>query len=252
MRLSLIPGLVGNLRTHIDHRAESFWAFELGKVFRLNPQGSCEEKTHLSALLFGNRRRRGLRTQPLPFSFLDLKGLVEGIAEITGTEAEVTWTKDTVASFYHPGKAANLELNGFKISHLGEIHPDLCTDLGLPPFLAFELDFGGLVQYARFDLAVRALPRFPPVERDLAVIVDEGFPAQQIINWIKGFGNSLIETVQIFDQYSGFPIPEDKKSLAYTVSYRAYDRTLTDEEVNAIHQDLTNKMCQRFEVTLRA
>lgn len=251
MRLSLIPGLVENLRTHIDQRSEDFWAFELGKVFHLTPNGSCEEKTHLGALIFGNRKHRGLRAQPTPFSFLELKGFLEGIAEITGTQTIVTWSSNNLPSFLHPGKAAAFEQKGLKIGHLGEIHPDLCTALGLPPFLAFELDFGGVVQYARFDFAVRALPRFPPVERDLAVIVDEGFPAQQILNWIKDLGNSLIETVQIFDQYSGSPIPRGKKSLAYSVSYRAHDRTLTDEEVNQIHQDLTDKLCQRFGATLR-
>jgi phenylalanyl-tRNA synthetase beta chain len=137
------------------------------------------------------------------------------------------------------------------MSYLGEIRPDFSSKLGLPPFLIFELDFESLVQYARLDLTVRALPRFPSVERDLAIVVDEKFPAQQVINWIKGFGNLLIEEVRIFDQYRGSPIPEGKKSLAYTVSYRAKDRTLTDEEVNTIHQGLISKMCQEFGATLR-
>lgn len=108
-----------------------------------------------------------------------------------------------------------------------------------------------MVQYARLDLTVRALPIFPSVERDLAIVVDEKFPAQQVINWIKGFGNLLIEDVRIFDQYRGSPIPKGKKSLGYTVSYRAKDRTLTDEEVNTIHLDLISKMCQVFGATLR-
>ena len=150
-----------------------------------------------------------------------------------------------------PGKAATLNQNGRKMSYLGEIHPDLSSRFGLPNFLIFELDFESLVKYARLDLTVRALPRFPSVERDLAIVVNEKFPAQQIIKWIKGFGNLLIEDVRIFDQYSGSPIPEGKKSLGYTVCYRAQDRTLTDEEVNSTHQNLISKMCQEFAATLR-
>ena len=82
-------------------------------------------------------------------------------------------------------------------------------------------------------------------------MVDEEFPAQRIINWIKDQGHSLIEEVQVFDQYHGSPIPEGKKSLAYTVSYRAEDRTLTDAEVNALHQDLISRIGQVFGAQLR-
>ncbi|MFQ5540313.1 MAG: phenylalanine--tRNA ligase subunit beta, partial [Candidatus Binatia bacterium] len=246
MRLSLIPGLVANLRSHIDQRARSFSAFELGKVFCLNPGGSSEERTYLAAILHGHRERRGLRTGEMPFSFLSLKGLVEGILEVSGAEHHTLWTSDDISPFLHHGKAAALKWDGFRIGSLGEVHPDLCEDLGLPAFLTFELDFGKLVQYARGDFKVQVLPRYPSVERDLAIVVQEAFPSQKIINWIKGLGHSLIEDVQIFDQYRGSPIPEDKKSLAYTISYRASDRTLTDDEVNAIHHDLTSKMCQEF------
>lgn len=251
MRLSLIPGLVGNLRSHIDQRARSFSAFELGKVFRLNPNGSSEEKTCLAAILHGHREQKGLRVGEVAFSFLSLKGLVEGVLEVFGAEKDAVWTVDDISPFLHHGKAASLKWDGSSIGYLGEVHPNLCEDLSLPTFLTLELDFGKLVQYARGDFKVRDLPRFPSVERDLAIVVENAFPSQEIINWIKGLGQILIEDVQLFDQYQGTPIPEGKKSLAYTISYRSSDRTLTDEEVNTIHHDLTSKMCQKFGATLR-
>lgn len=251
MRLSLIPGLVGNLRSHIDQRAKSFSAFELGKVFHLNPNGSSEEKTCLAAILHGHREQKGLRTGEMAFSFLSLKGLVEGVLEVFGAEKDDVWTADDISPFLHHGKAASLQWDGSRIGSLGEVHPNLCEDLSLPTFLTLELDFGKLVQYARSDFKVRDLPRFPSVERDLAIVVENAFPSRQIINWIKGLGQILIEDVQLFDQYHGTPIPDGKKSLAYTISYRSSDRTLTDEEVNTIHHDLTSKMCQKFGTTLR-
>jgi phenylalanyl-tRNA synthetase beta chain len=251
MRLSLMPGLVANLRSHIDQRVRSFSGFELGKAFCLNPDGSTEENTYLAAILHGQREQRGLRTGEMAFSFLSLKGLVEGILELFGAESQTVWTSDDISPFLHHGKAASLKWDGVKIGSLGEVHPDICEELGLPAFLTLELDFGKLVQYARNEIKVRVLPRFPSVERDLAIVVEEAFPSQQIINWIKELGHSIIEDVQIFDQYSGSPIPEGKKSLAYSISYRASDRTLTDDEVNSIHHDLTTKMCQEFGATLR-
>lgn len=252
MRLSLIPGLLGNLRAHSARKVRSFCAFELGEVFCLDTKGSPRERQHLAGILYGQRERRGLRAkEETPLTFLGLKGLIEGILEVIGVEDRALWTSSGIASFLHPGKAVHLQFDGSSMGYLGEVHPDLCEELGTSPLLTFELDFERLVQYAPRQLTTRPFPRFPSVERDLAVVVDESFPAQRIIRWIKELSNSLIEDVQVFDQYRGAPIPEGKKSLAYTISYRAEERTLTDGEVNALHQDLVSQIGEVFGAQLR-
>jgi phenylalanyl-tRNA synthetase beta chain len=119
---------------------------------------------------------------------------------------------------------------------VGQLHPDLCDQLEVPPVLLFELDFEKLLEYAPRQITVHALPRFPAVERDVAIVVDRDFAAQQIVDYFNNLGNALIEHVEVFDEYSGAPIPEGKKSLAFKVSYRAEDRTLTDSEINELHQ----------------
>ncbi len=251
MRLSLIPGLVENLRFNLAQRAKGLWGFNLGKVFYLEPEGSLVERQHLAAILQGQRERRGLRRKEAPLDFLDLKGLVEGLLEVVGIKEQVAWTADGLASFLHLGKAAFLELEPSRIGYLGEVHPDLCGALSMPSFLIFELDFEKLIQYAPREFKARPLPRFPSVERDLAVVVDEDFPAQRIVRWIKDLNRSLIEDVEVFDQYRGSPIPEGKKSLAYKICYRAEDRTLTDAEVNAIHESLISQLGEVFGAQLR-
>ncbi|OGP20950.1 MAG: phenylalanine--tRNA ligase subunit beta [Deltaproteobacteria bacterium GWA2_57_13] len=252
LRLSLIPGLLENLRANLAQKARSFYAFDLGKVFCLNAQRSAEEKQYLAALLCGARGHRGLRLkEELAPNLRDAKGLVEGILEVLGIEAQPTWSGVGVGSFLHPGKAAVFGFGEREMGCLGEVHPDLCEELGLAPFLVVELDFEGLVQYAPRRLAARPLPRFPSVERDLAVVVDGTFPAQRIVSWIKELNHSLIEDVQVFDEYRGSPIPEGKKSLAYTISYRAEDRTLTDAEVNQLHHELAARIGDVFRAKLR-
>jgi len=252
MRLSLIPGLLENLRTNLAQQANSFWGFDLGKAFYLTPKGVTVERQQLAGLIYGQRRRKGLvgKEEKAP-TFLDVKGMVEGILESLGLERGAVWTNDGIAPFLRPGKAASLQWNDSAVGYLGEIFPDLREELGLPPFLILELDFERLLKYAPRELAVCALPRFPSVERDLAVVVDEEFPAQRIISWIENLSHSLIEEVQVFDQYRGSPIPEGKKSLAYKISYRAEDRTLTDAEVNTLHQDIIAQMTQLFGAQLR-
>jgi phenylalanyl-tRNA synthetase beta chain len=252
MRLSLIPGLIDNLRVNRAQKAESFSAYHLGKVFRLTPNGSPEERQWLGGILYGPRARKGLRAgKESSLGFLDCKGLVEGILDLLFISASVTWSGEA-GGFLHPGRAASLRRDQKTLGYLGQLHPRLADEIGLPPFLLFELDFEELLQYAPRQINARSLSRFPSVERDFAIIVDRDFPSQQIITWIKDRGERLIQHVEVFDQYLGSPIPEGKKSLAYQISYRADDRTLTDSEVNAVHQNLVDQIAELFGGQLRS
>ena len=189
---------------------------------------------------------RGLRFgEETTQSFLQCKGLVEGILDVFHLRESITWRVESGA-VWHPGRSAVLRHEDAALGCLGELHPDLCDRLELPPALLFELDFEKLLQYAPRQITAHALPRFPAIERDVAIVVDRDFAAQQIIGWIRNLGEALIENVEVFDQYLGAPIPEGKKSLAYRVSYRAEDRTLTDAEVNPLHQRLVERLGQTF------
>jgi len=252
MRLSLLPGLIENLRLNLAQKAEHFYAYHLGKTFRAGPGGESEERESLAGVMFGARPRVGLRHgEAATDGFLDCKGLVEGVLDLLHVQAPVTWPLETIG-ILHPGRAAALHLAGRKLGRLGQMHPDVCDEFGLPPFVAFELDFDGLLEYAPRQIAARSLPRFPSAERDFAVVVDRDFPSRQIVDWIKNRGETLIEDVSVFDQYMGPPIPGGKKSLAYKVSYRAEDRTLTDSEINSLHQTLVGQIGQLFGAQLRS
>ena len=252
MRLSLIPGLIEDLRANLAQKAEGFCAYHLGKVFRLERDGDVEERQSLGGILYGPRARRGLRMDSeSALTFLDCKGLTEGILDLLHTGNAIAWSKGAGA-FLHPGRAASLLGNEKKLGYLGQIHPDISDEIGLPPFLVFELDFEGLLQYAPPRITARSLPRFPSVERDFAIVVEREFPSQQILSWIKNRGEALIQDAAVFDQYLGSPIPEGKKSLAYRISYRADDRTLTDTEVNALHQNLVDQVAKLFGAQIRS
>ena len=246
MRRSLIPGLSENFRLNRAFKARGFHAFHLGKVFYQTAAGEIGERTYVSGLMHGPRARRGLRSgDESSVDFLQCKGVVEAILELFHSRDSVTWATSQAASL-HPGKAAEILAGAPRLGYLGELHPDLAQQLELPPFFLFELDFEKLLQYAPARITINALPRFPAVERDIALVVDRDFAAQQVIQWIEGLDETLIEHVEVFDQYLGAPIPEGKKSLAYKISYRAEDRTLTDTEINDLHQRLVERLGQTF------
>jgi phenylalanyl-tRNA synthetase beta chain len=252
MRHSLVPGLIENLRLNVAHESQSFRAYQLGKVFRLLPGSETEERLCVSGLLFGPRVRCGLRVreQP-PAGFLECKGIVEAILDVFHLNSAVSWTRAST-KFLHPGKSACIRYKDDHLGYAGELHPDLAERFDALQVLVFELDFDQLLQYAPRRIAAKPLPRFPAVERDVAIVVDRDFAAQQVIGWIHDLGEPLIEHVEVFDQYVGASIPNGKKSLAYRVSYRANDRTLTDSEVNELHQSLVDRLGKTFDAEQRS
>ena len=246
MRLSLIPGLIDNLRLNLAHKTKSFHAYHLGKVFCSTASAETGERTAVGGVLYGPRARHGLRSREEgQIGFLECKGLVEAVLGLFRLEESASWSRSEL-EFLHPGKSANLRLGDSTLGYLGELHPNLADQLGVPPVLLFELDLEKLLEYAPRRIVTESLPRFPAVERDVAIVVDREFASQQIISWIAALGEPWIERVEVFDQYLGAPIPDGKKSLAYRVSYRAEDKTLTDLEVNELHQKLVGRLGETF------
>ena len=252
MRFSLIPGLIDNLRLNLAHKVKSFHAYHLGKAFCSTAVAATDERTVVGGLLYGPRARHGLRPgEEGSIGFLECKGLVEAILEAFRLEESVSWSRSE-AQFLHPGKSANLRLGDTALGYLGELHPDLADQLEVPPVLLFELDLEKLLEYAPRRIVTESLPRFPAVERDVAIVVDREFASQQIISWINALGEPWIERVEVFDQYLGAPVPDGKKSLAYRVSYRAEDKTLTDMEVNEVHKKLVGRLGEAFDAERRS
>lgn len=246
MRRSLVPGLIENMRLNLAHKARGFHAFHLGKVFRLADGGDSVERQCVGGLLYGPQASHGLRLgEEIPMGFLECKGAVEAVLELFRIPGMVTWSRGD-AEFLHPGKSALLRLGENSLGYLGELHPDLSEQLQTPPVWLFELDLEKLLEYAPRRIAAETLPRFPAVERDVAIVVDRDFASQQVVSWINNLGEPLIEHVEVFDQYLGAPIPDGKKSLAYRVSYRAEDKTLTDAEINELHQKLVQQLRNTF------
>jgi phenylalanyl-tRNA synthetase beta chain len=184
--------------------------------------------------------------------FSDLKGVLDALWRTLHYESSVRWVRAAEVTFLHPGKAALLMVDGTTLGVAGSLHPQHCAELELSevPWV-FKLDFATVVHYARPVTRYRPLPRFPTVVRDLAVVADEELPVQAVVDVIQGLAHPLITEVQLFDLYRGNPIPPNKKSLAYSIAYRAPDRTLTTAEVNAVHAQVTAHLVQELGIKVR-
>ncbi|NVJ28354.1 phenylalanine--tRNA ligase subunit beta, partial [Myxococcus sp. AM011] len=184
--------------------------------------------------------------------FYDAKGAVEAVLGALRVEG-VTWSPGG-PSAYHPRASAEVKLaDGTVLGHVGELHPRVVKALGLPEgVFVFELDTEPLYSAARLVPEYHSLPKFPAVLRDLAVVVPVELANDSVRKVILEVGRPLVEDALVFDVYTGKPIPEGKKNLAYALRYRSAERTLTDVEVTEAHQRIISEVNQRLGAALRA
>jgi phenylalanyl-tRNA synthetase beta chain len=178
--------------------------------------------------------------------FFDLKGVVVGALERLHIP---DYTFERVTDYpYHPGIAAELRIAGQPVGTLGQLHPDVIDafDLDARKVFAAEFDLAPWIAAARSQYAFRPISRFPALRQDLALVVDESVPSEDVERAIEEAAGPLLTDIRLFDVYRGEQLGEGKKSLAYQLAFCAADRSMEEEEVNAIRDgmlpDLENKL----------
>jgi phenylalanyl-tRNA synthetase beta chain len=258
MRTSLLPGLLENLSRSVRHQVESVALYETGRAYFRDTEGgqgqrpAAREVPRVGGLVWGLRGGRSWTQKDARADFYDAKGAVEGVLGALRVEG-VTFSPAEHPA-YHPRACAQVKTaDGTVLGHVGELHPRVVKVLGLPEgVFCFELDTEPLYRAARLVPAYQALPRFPAVLRDLAVVVPVELANDEVRRVILEVGQPLVEDAQVFDVYTGKPIPEGQKNLAYALRYRSAERTLTDVEVSEAHQRIVEQVKQRLGAALRA
>jgi len=157
-------------------------------------------------------------------------------------------------SAFHPGRCAQVNVGDSVVGVVGELHPAMREAFDLPaqPVGALEFDLEALFAQIGVARIMQPIARFPSVSQDLALVVDEDFSAQKVQEAIVGAGGRLLRRVELFDLYRGEQIPSGKKSLAYSLTYQAEDRTLTDDEVAKVQKRIVRRLAEELGAALRA
>jgi phenylalanyl-tRNA synthetase beta chain len=249
LRTSLLPGLLKALRRNSERGVRTVALFETGHVFLAGDP--LEERESVAGAMTGPARAAPGSPGAL-FDVFDAKGAVEALMEGLGVRSWELGSRPSMP--WHPGRSASVEVQGVTVGVLGELHPRVASRFDLSDRVAlFELDLSRLEPFAGYTLEFREVPRFPPVHRDLAFQLDEAVPAGDVRDAIVEGGSGLVEpgAVVLFDVFTGDPIPEGYKSLAFSVEFRASDRTLTDDEADRAVRSIVAKVAERFGAELR-
>ncbi len=241
MRTTTIASMMECLGRNYSRNNEEARLFEIGKVYIPNEDDSKlpEERNILTIGMYGN------------VDYLDLKGVVENVIDSLGLK-NTSFKRESENSTYHPGKTSNLYLKRELVGVVGEIHPKVSENYEVDQrcYVA-ELNLDILYKHADLNKKYSALPKFPAVTRDIALIVDDEVLVQDIEDIIVKQGGNILESTKLFDVYKGKQIAEDKKSIAYSIVYRREDKTLTDEEVNKVHEKILRSLEHKLGAELR-
>ncbi len=248
LRTRLTPGLLKVVRHNAHRHVRSVAVFEVDKVFRLR-DGQPEERPKAAFALSGNADP-GWASDDRPFDVFDAKGVVEAVM----AELGIDWTLgDPIGRPFHPGRSGAVIVGDERIGVLGEIHPRVADRFDLTARVAVaELEVDALMRLARPVAGVEDVPRFPPVRRDLAFIVDASVPAGRVRAALEAAAGELLGSVLLFDVFEGPPLPEGAKSLAFSVDFRAADRTLTDEEADVAVAAIVERLSSEVGARLRS
>jgi phenylalanyl-tRNA synthetase beta chain len=253
MRRSLLSSVLDTLERNIRLR-ERLAFFEIGPVFLPKPGSALpHEVRRVAVAMSGLRQRLGWdQAQKAVMDFFDLKGVVEGMLEALHV-ADVSYQPDNHPTF-HPGKCSRVSAGTTLLGYFGELHPQVKEnyDYGAAPVLAAEIDLEALMSVIPWRYNTQAVPVHPPVLEDIAVIVDESIPAAQVEGVIRQTGGKILTSVRLFDVFRSEAVGAGKKSLAYSLTYQASERTLTDSDATQIRQKIIRRLEQELGAKLRS
>ncbi|MDD3249309.1 MAG: phenylalanine--tRNA ligase subunit beta [Smithellaceae bacterium] len=252
MRTTLAYGLLETLKKNIHNASFNLKLFEMGKTFFKRPDGALPEEKNILAALIAGKAADDLWGSKISVDFYDLKGCLENIFQDLKL-GSCRCRTETQEPFLHPGQSCGVYRDDVRIGFLGKVHPDVQKrmDIKSDAYL-FEITLDLLGNVLDRPIRYREISKFPAVLRDVAFVVPESMESEKMLEIVLRQHEDLLENVSVFDIYSGKGLEERTKSLGLRFSYRASDRTLTDAEINSIHDRIVRQTIELTGARIRA
>ena len=230
MRTTSLNGMLTSLSTNYNRRNKNVKLYELGNIYLPKSLPLTElpdERMQFTLGFYGDG------------DFFSMKGVVEEFLEKVGMRNKPEYNPDAGKTFLHPGRQADIVYDGEVIGYLGEVHPDVLDiySIGEKAYVAV-IDMPHIVEKATFDRKYEGIAKFPAVTRDISMVMDKSVLVGTVEDIIEKRGGKLVESYKLFDIYEGSQIKSGFKSVAYSISFRAKDRTLEDKDINPIMENI--------------
>ncbi|WP_432724343.1 phenylalanine--tRNA ligase subunit beta [Staphylococcus equorum] len=236
LRQSLIPHLIDAVSYNVARKNNNVRLYELGRVFFGNSESELpDEVEYLSGILTGDYTVNAWQGKKEEVDFFVVKGIVDRIAE--KLDIQFDYESGEIDGL-HPGRTAMVKLKDEIIGFVGELHPQVEKENDLKRTYVFELNYEKLMAVSVGYINYQPIPRFPGVSRDIALVINRTIPSAKLVKVIENHGGEILQKAEVFDVYEGEHIAEDEKSIAIRLAYLDTQQTLTDDKVNAVHEDI--------------
>jgi phenylalanyl-tRNA synthetase beta chain len=252
LRDDLLSSLIDSCAFNINQGNGILNGFEIGRVFWLDEAGS-DETDRIAGIFGGDPTVGTWQHNSKPMNFYEAKGLLDSMFH--NLNVVVEYQPDQKDSRLHPGRTASLWISGERLGTFGQLHPQLRAEKELPDEIyVFELDFYTLLDamMKKSIITFQPFSTYPTSDRDIAFFAPLKFTVADIQRSITHVGGELLDSVSLFDQYIGKGVPDGSRSLAFRLVYRASDRTLTDADINPVHQKVRDLLEEKFQAVLRS
>ena len=232
MRTISLSGMLSSLSTNYNRRNKNVRLYEMGNIYiakSLPITDYADERMQFTLGFYGDG------------DFYTMKGVIEEFLDALGMNGKRTYDPKSEKTFLHPGRQAKVTYEGKEIGYLGEVHPEVCDaySIGTRAYIAV-IDIPSVLEFATFDRKYKGIAKFPAVSRDLSMVVPKAVSAGQIEDMIRQRGGKIMESCELFDIYEGDQVKEGCKSIAYSITFRADDRTLTDDDITGAMKKILN------------
>lgn len=251
LRHSLVPNLLEAVSYNLARQTDSVALYETGSVFLTKEENTKPvEKERVAGAVTGLWRKNLWQGEKKPVDFFVVKGIVEGLLHQLNVSDRIEFVQSERKNM-HPGRTANILLNGSLAGFIGQVHPAMEKELDIKETYVFELDLHALLTEETEPLVYTAIPKYPSVTRDIALVADKTVTSGQLEAVIKDAGGALLKEVTVFDVYEGEHMEEGKKSVAFSLQYVNPEQTLTEEEVTKVHENVLKALEETYQAVLR-
>lgn len=245
LRYSMIPSLVKIYEYNKARSIKDISIFEIGKGFG-KVGNQYIENTKLCVLMSGDYIL-GLNKKQVDFYVI--KGIAEEILDYLGFKSRYSFiAKDNLAKEFHPYQTAAISVNNDEMGIIGKLHPEVSKE----DVYALEINLDKLLSKKTGKMKYKEISKYPAIKKDLAVLVEKNISAKEIEDIIKKSGKSLLTEIEVFDVYTGKNIDENKKSIAFSLTFEDTNKTLVDEEINKIMEDIISNLSKKLNAQLRS